>query len=115
LGGASASPLDDTWTWDGADWTNVPPGAQIDLTPRFGPPGVLVQVDGSGFIPSEVVVIGFRDSALGSMRLASVMADGKGEFTEGVTIPVTATAGKQRIVARGTESGREAEQRFRVT
>jgi hypothetical protein len=89
--------------------------AAVDVLPRSGPPGTLAEVRGAGFGPSELVVIGFRDAIAGNIRLANVVADGSGAFTVPVTIPATATVGKQRIVARGTQSGLQAEEGFGVT
>jgi hypothetical protein len=114
FGGGYCCPFGDTWTWDGTDWT-VPLLAWITLTPSSGPPGTTVQVQGRAYGGVEEVVLRFVDSIAGTTRLATVITDGDGTFTTQVAIPLTATAGKQRVRARALASGQRADRAFTVT
>jgi alpha-L-fucosidase len=116
FGGQTAAIFADTWTWNGTDWMyeDLPPAA-LDPSPRTGPPGTEVQVQGSSFGAFESVSLALRDSTAGILRLGKVTADGNGAFTALVTIPATGTSGNQLIVAKGNDSGQKAEAGFRIT
>jgi hypothetical protein len=112
FGGAlSDTRLGDTWVWDGTDWTV--PRPWIELVPSSGPPGTRVQVDGRGFGAYEKVKLTFVDSITGATRLGRVRTDATAAFSTLVTIPVTATLGKQKVKAFG--SGQVAKRTFTVT
>jgi hypothetical protein len=98
---------DDTWTWDGTDWS-IPFEASIALTPPSGPAGTIVEVTGSAFAANEKVTLSFVDSTSGTMVLAIQKTDEVGGFTTQVTIPVTATTGDQKVRAQGGRSGGRA-------
>jgi hypothetical protein len=106
--------LGDTWTWDGTDWA-IPFPASITLVPSSGPPGTVVQVTGWGFGAAEDVKITFIDSTMGTTALAKVRTDSTGAFGDEVTIPFSATPGKQKVKAKGTGSGQTAKHTFTVT
>jgi len=74
-----------------------------------------VQVQGSGFAATEKVVLTFVDTTAGATKLATVKTDGTGSFMTQVTIPVTATAGKQYVKAKAKASGQSAKGAFTVT
>jgi hypothetical protein len=106
--------LGDAWTWDGADWTQRLAGL-MTLSPRSGPPGTVVLVQGSGFAVGERVRLIFVDSAQGRSLLRRVRADGSGAFTTQVIVPATATPGTQGVRARGLTSREIVTRRFTVT
>jgi hypothetical protein len=86
------------------------------LNPSSGPPGTVVQVTGWSFGAAEKVVLYFVDSITGKTKLKSVKQTGEtGAFTIQVTIPVTATHGKQKVTAKGSGSGQIAKRTFTVT
>jgi len=106
--------LADTWTWDGTDWTVRLAGSIGLLRRRSGPPGVTVDVYWWGFAPREMVKLSFLDSSRGRTLLGRVRTSPSGAFSTSVTIPLTATPGRQRIEARGLTSGQVARTRFKV-
>ena len=106
--------LGDTWTWDGTDWSLSTAGL-ISLTPRSGPPGTVVQVQGSGFAAVERVRLRFFDSTKGRIFLRRVKADAAGGFSTQLTIPLGATPGRQYVTATGRSSGAIAKKSFTVT
>jgi hypothetical protein len=116
FGGASYGGvyLDDTWTWDGLDWTQLFTGS-IVVTPRSGPPGTVVQVQGAGFAGDEVVRLMFVDSTQGKVFITKVRADADGAFTAQATIPLDAPPGRQHVKAKGLTSGEIAKRSFTIT
>jgi hypothetical protein len=104
----------DTWTWDGTDWSRHFTSS-IRLTPRSGPPGTVIDAHGSGFAASETVKLVFVDSTAGRVFLKRVTADATGAFTTHVTIPITASPGKQPVKAKGLTSAEVAKHGFTVT
>jgi hypothetical protein len=104
----------DTWTWDGTDWTQHPAGSAV-LRPRSGPPGTSVFVEAWGFASGELIKLTFVDTMQGRTLLWKLPADESGARSFEVTIPLTATPGKQHIQAKGMTSGQVAECRFTVT
>jgi hypothetical protein len=114
FGGADFNIMGDTWTWKGTDWTPHLAGS-IRLTPRSGPPGSSVRVEAWGFAAGERVKLVFVDSAVGRVFLRKVRANAAGAFTTHVTIPITASQGKQPVKAKGLISGATAKQGFTVT
>ena len=112
-GDSPLSLLGDTWAWDGTDWEVA--RASLDLTPASGPPGSVVDVEGSGFGAGEAVVIRFIDAIRGKKTLAEVTADASGAFVTQVKIPGKATSGKQAVSARGRASGQYRKHGFLVT
>jgi hypothetical protein len=114
FGGGNGKYLGDTWTWDGTDW-QVPFRAVIVLNPKSGPPGTAVLVSGWSFGGSIRVTLGFIDSMHGSITLDRPKTDSSGAFSVLVTIPNTATPGKQHITAKGFRSGQVAKRTFIVT
>jgi hypothetical protein len=109
----NAGYLDDTWTWDGTDWSDHLDGS-IDLNPRSGHPGSVVTVAGRGFAPSEMIRLTFVDSTLGVVSLKTVQANAGGAFAEYITVPNGATPGPQQVKAKGRSSGEIAKRRFKV-
>jgi hypothetical protein len=105
--------LGDTWTWDGTEWTQHL-GGSIGLRPRSGPPGASVRVTGWGFAAGELVNITFADVGQGRTLLSRVQADATGSFITLVSIPLTATSGRQHVKARGLTSRELARQGFIV-
>jgi hypothetical protein len=106
-----------TWLWDGADWTKRPSG-WIALSQRSGPPDTRVQVKGWGFTPDQLVQLTFLDSVEGQTILKTTRLNDLGRFRVTITIPSTATEGRQLIMAtveaRGGSRGR-ARRSFTVT
>ncbi|HEY7035345.1 MAG TPA: IPT/TIG domain-containing protein [Thermomicrobiales bacterium] len=84
----------------------------LALSPNRGPAGTEVTVTGSGFGADEQVDIYFHSTD--SEPLGTVQTDADGAFTGTVVIP-DASAGNDRIVARGQTSGQTAAKTFRVT
>ncbi len=84
------------------------------LVPSSGPPGADVQVQGSGFGALEAVHLSFIDSAAGTTKLANVLTDPTGSFTAQVKVPLTATAGNQKIRATARGSRQKAKPTFNV-
>ena len=101
----NAGYLDDTWTWDGTDWTTHL-DASIDLNPRSGHPGSLVTVAGRGFAAGELIRLTFVDSTLGVVPLKTVQANAGGAFAEYITVPNGATPGPQRSRRRAAPAAR---------
>jgi hypothetical protein len=112
-GAGSQSDLGDTWTWGDGDWKLHLAGSLL-TTPHAGDPGSQVQIDGWGFARTETVDISFIDSVHGSTPLGTATASASGGFSTDVTIPASATPGRQEIQAVGRSSGQTAEQGFRV-
>ena len=112
--GSTNSYLGDTWKWNGAAWSQRP-AAAMTLTPASGPPETVVQVRVWGFLGDEPVRIWLVDSTLGKVLLKKFKTDPTGAFLRKITIPPTATAGKQRVVARGTKSGETVRRPFVVS
>jgi hypothetical protein len=112
-GGGTSGLLGDTWTWDGADWVQRP-AVSINLGPRSGPPGTTVQVDAWGFRAGEPVRLTFVDSTQGRTFLRKVKTDVTGAFTIQVTIPLTATPGRQHLKAKGPAGAEVATRSFTV-
>ena len=106
--------LGDTWTWDGSAWARTV-ATQLKVSPRSGPPQTAVTTTGSGFNPYEDVTITFIDSVNGETVLRTFVADGAGHFKRKVSIPFSATAGVQKMVATGTTSLQKAKAKFTVT
>jgi hypothetical protein len=104
----------DTWIWNGTGWSQRLAGS-IALAPRSGPPGSAVRVEAWGFATGELVKLAFVDSTQGRTFLGKVQADRSGGFRVDVTIPLSATPGKQHIKANGVTSGEFAKQTFTVT
>jgi hypothetical protein len=116
FGGCSVFPCvtSDTWTWDGADWS-VPYAASVDASPSSGPPGTVVQLSGAGYGANEKVRLSFVDSVSGTTPLGTITTDNTGSFTTSVTIPSTATPGKQKLAANAGASAQKAKHGFTVT
>ena len=116
FGGATATAdrLNDTWTWDGTDWS-LATHSSVKLDPRSGSPGTLVTVHGKGFAASDVVRLSFLDSARGRTVLARVRAGLTGSFTVEIAIPVGATPGRQIVKAQGGRSGAVVNRSFTVS
>jgi hypothetical protein len=107
-------PLGDTWIWDSSGWA-IPYRAEATLTPRSGAPGTEVAVDGTGFGANEKVVVTFIDSTTGTTTLRSLTTDGIGGFSVQVTIPLTATPGRQVVKVKAVGSGQTTKRTFTVT
>jgi hypothetical protein len=104
----------DTWTWDGSAWTQHP-AASTKLGTRKAPAGTTISLSGWGFLVGEKVKITFIDSVNGTTVLTKVVTGATGEFFAFVTIPANATAGGQKIKAKGLTSGATAIRIFTVT
>lgn len=72
----------------------------LSISPDVGPPTTVTTATGSGFAPSERVVLGFDQRKLETIRAAS-----DGTFAQEVQVPATATPGDHTISAKGAVSG----------
>src|SRR2546426_31521 len=81
----------------------------ILVSPAEGPPTTRTMVTGVGFGPSEMVVVRFDRSALGT-----VMTTTAGRVTKKITVPPSAKPGPHVISATGTTSGSSARAPFTV-
>jgi hypothetical protein len=113
-GGDATGPLGDTWMWDGKNWA-VPFVAHLHLSPNSGPPGTVVQVNGTGFAAFEKVTLTFIDSVNGKTDLGTFTTDGSGKLAAQVTVPANATTGAQKVSAVGAASDQKASAKFTVT
>ncbi len=87
----------------------------LTLQPPSGPPGIVVQVGGSGFGSFERVKLSFVDSVNGTTVLGKAMADSSGHLKRTVTVPGNATPGAESVRAKGLISGIKTEATFTVT
>jgi hypothetical protein len=94
----------------------APPGATgavldpaISLRPHHGPPTTRTEVHGTGFGPTEEVVITFDAKQVGAAA-----TDGAGSFSTRVIVPGSAKPGRHRVTATGQPSGLSASARFIV-
>lgn len=75
------------------------PCVTLTLSATIVAPGVAITITGSGFLAFSVIVITFHTAPV---TLATVRADGNGDFSATVTIPASATPGSHVIEASGT-------------
>ena len=102
------------------------PGSVASAAPAYGPAGgtaavsitvsvdpatevVTVTVSGTGFDPSEVIVI---DVFSQGINVGQTHADATGAFSDTVTLPAGLAAGTHTIVATGQTSGKTASASF---
>src|SRR5438128_2695257 len=89
--------------------TGAPATAAVKLKPAFGPPTTRTKVKGSGFGPTEQVVIDFDSSQVGTAS-----TDPSGSFSTKITVPASAKPGDHQVTATGQTSGLSASSAFLV-
>jgi hypothetical protein len=89
--------------------------AAISLTASSGPAGTSFTMNGLGYPPADTVAITFKDKAGTTTILATPTTDGAGTFSQSVTIPPGAAAGKGKLAAKSKFAGVSASQSFTVT
>jgi hypothetical protein len=89
--------------------------AKITLNPVTGKANSSVAVSGTGFCPSTLVRIRFRDSSLTWTTLASgVSVDNAGKFSASETIPANAAVGSGYVTVHDASSNQDAKALFTV-
>jgi outer membrane protein assembly factor BamB len=83
--------------------------ARISVKPASGPPTSKVKVNGTGFGPTETVVITFD-----ATRVARSTTDASGSFSTTFKVPASALPGSHAVVATGRTSGLTATAPFTV-
>ena len=89
--------------------------AKVTLNPASGKANSSVSVSGTGFCPSTLVRIRFRDSSLTWTTLATgVSVDNAGKFTASETIPASAALGSGYVTVHDASSNQDAKALFTV-
>jgi hypothetical protein len=73
--------------------------ADLAASPKSGPAGTSVTLTGSHYPPNDVVTLSFKGAGHVNAALGTAHADSNGAFTQIVTIPAGAVAGKAHIYA----------------
>jgi outer membrane protein assembly factor BamB len=84
-------------------------GTSIILSKTSGPPTSMVIITGSGYGPTEKVLL-----KVDTMVVGSVITDATGNFSTSITIPASATPGKHTIFAAGLTSHTSTHSSFLV-
>lgn len=87
----------------------------IDLSPRVGQEGTVVDVSGSGFFPLSIISISFDGEEVAT-NPDNIVADGAGRFSASFQVPRDVDPGAKLVTADGTGIMRSsASSTFRVT
>jgi hypothetical protein len=90
--------------------------AKVTLNPTSGKANSNVAVSGTGFCPSTLVRIRFRDHALTWTTLATgVPIDNTGKFAATEKIPASAVLGDGYVAVHDSSSNQDAKAKFTVT
>ena len=90
--------------------------AKVTLNPTSGKANSTVAVSGTGFCPSTLVRIRFRDSKLNWTTLATGLAvDNTGKFAASEKIPAAAALGDGYVAVHDSSSNQDAKAKYTVT
>ena len=76
--------------------------SSLTLSPSSGTPGTTVNVNGSGFLSGEGIVVGWNNA---SREVAAATANTSGAFTASFAVPSSSRNGDHQVIATGQSSG----------
>jgi hypothetical protein len=101
-------------TYSAKEVTLLVTQATLSLSSTKGPPGSVITISGTNYLPNDTITLTFTDHGVKTV-FPTVKTESGGEFSTEITIPGSAVAGSGPISAKAPHTGVTIKTTFKVT